>query len=499
MAIDPNIALQAGAPNHSMGNAMNMLQAAMAFKGAQLNQNALQQQITANQAASEAYKQATDPQTGRVDYNKLTALLANSPAAYNLPQIQAQIATQQNQQLENQSKQFELAQKQVNWMKSGLAPMLNKQDLTSQDVLRFAATGIQHGLLTPEQVATELQSMPNDPGQLREWVKGHYIQSLNSEAQLQAIMPQIQMVNTGPAQAMVNTNPLAGGVGQVQASFQNGMAPGEAATPVQAYDPNTGAPVLITKGQFAGQAGTPQAGGMGDGRYPGGGSTSGLGAGGIGVQSGPAIGQQAGAEVMAKGGAERFNRLQEDASNVQTTVQGYDRALEALDALGKSGPAVDNMQHVSAILESIGMPVSADQNANWQSLKKYLANAASSAASAAGYSGSDARMSSFAAGQPDPTKMNPQALREAIQYVKAQQIGVLAKQSAAQAFLDSNGGDVSKFSTWETKWNKAYSPDAMYLRSLPEGERGQFYNSLPPAKQKALRESYNQMDSLGAW
>ncbi|MCO4066518.1 hypothetical protein FA101_22380 [Pseudomonas aeruginosa] len=99
MAIDPSIPLQASAGGAQ--NPLSMLSAAMQLRGANLNQSALNQQIQANQAASAAYQQATDPTTGQIDYNKLTALLANSPAAYNLPQIQAQIAQQKNAQLES--------------------------------------------------------------------------------------------------------------------------------------------------------------------------------------------------------------------------------------------------------------------------------------------------------------------------------------------------------------------------------------------------------------
>ncbi|MFF6564649.1 hypothetical protein ACET4V_05735 [Pseudomonas aeruginosa] len=130
MAIDPSIPLQASAGGAQ--NPLAMLSAAMQLRGANLNQSALSQQIQANQAASAAYQQATDPTTGQIDYNKLTALLANSPAAYNLPQIQAQIAQQKNAQLESQSKQFELARKQVNWLKGGLGSLLNNPGLAER-------------------------------------------------------------------------------------------------------------------------------------------------------------------------------------------------------------------------------------------------------------------------------------------------------------------------------------------------------------------------------
>ncbi|ELE6507036.1 TPA: hypothetical protein NIB27_005846 [Pseudomonas aeruginosa] len=491
MAIDPSIPLQASAGGAQ--NPLAMLSAAMQLRGANLNQSALNQQIQANQAASAAYQQATDPTTGQIDYNKLTALLANSPAAYNLPQIQAQIAQQKNAQLESQSKQFELARKQVNWLKGGLGSLLNNPGVSGADVMKLAAGGIAQGFLTPEQAAEELRSMPSDPQQLQGWLRNLYVQSLDSDAQLQAIQPQFQTIDTGSAIGLVNTNPLAGGqqVGQVAASFQKGLSPETATTPTEIFNPQTGAPELVTRAQFAGMAG-----GAPSGRYPG---TPGINPMGGGVQAAPGIGQTAGAEVAARGAAERFNNLASDAGNVRNTVQGYDAALGALENLGRSGPAVDKTMLISSTLESLGLPSDKDANANWQSLNKYLQNAGASAAAQAGYGGTDAGRAVFGEGQPSAKSMNPEALREAIQYVKAQNLGVLAKQGAAQRFIDQNGGDYTKYSQFETRWNKTYNPDAMFYMSLPPEQQTGYIKGLSADKRKKLAESIQKMDMLGAF
>ncbi|MNN28161.1 hypothetical protein D3C81_1417200 [compost metagenome] len=204
--------------------------------------------------------------------------------------------------------------------------------------------------------------------------------------------------------------------------------------------------------------------------------------------------------MIAKGGAERFNALQTEAANVRNAVAGYDGALKALDALGTSGPGLDNAMMINGALEAFGLPVNADANANWQTLNKYLSNAGATAAAAAGYGGSDAGRALFGEGQPSAKKMTPQALREAILYVRAQQLGVLAKQGAATAWAEQNGNDYGKYSQFETKWNKAYNPDAMYMESLSDpAAQSRFYNSLSKEKRAALEKSYDAMAGLGAF
>ncbi|NRC10864.1 hypothetical protein [Pseudomonas aeruginosa] len=154
---------------------------------------------------------------------------------------------------------------------------------------------------------------------------------------------------------------------------------------------------------------------------------------------------------------------------------------------------------ISSTLESLGLPSDKDANANWQSLNKYLQNAGASAAAQAGYGGTDAGRAVFGEGQPSAKSMNPEALREAIQYVKAQNLGVLAKQGAAQRFIDQNGGDYTKYSQFETRWNKTYNPDAMFYMSLPPEQQTGYIKGLSADKRKKLAESIQKMDMLGAF
>ncbi|WP_315809459.1 hypothetical protein [Pseudomonas sp. C9-3] len=471
-----------------------------------MQQRAMNQQYNANVAQSEAIRGATG-QDGQVDWGKALSNLAADPrGAYNAPQFNASVQQMRNSQLENTSKQydidtkqFDLAKKQNDWLKSGFGAMLNNPNATRQDVIKYAAGGLHQGLVTPDQLMGALQSAPEGGPELQQWLRQNYVQSLQNEAQLKAIMPQTQVINTGSGQQVLNVDPITGAP-TVAGSLQNTLGPEAAAEMVRVTGPD-GTDYLVPKGQLLGQGGQAPggfAGGGGNGRYPG---NSGAPMGGMpgGFQASARPGQMASAEVAAKGGAERFNGLMADADGLRNTIAGYDNAMGALDRLGTSGPGMSPVMTVNAGLEAFGLPVDADQNKNWQELHKYLENAANEAAKSAGYSGSDAGRAMFRGGQPSADAMNPAALKEAIQYVRAQSAGKLAKQQAAQQFADGNGGDLTKYSQFETRWNKAYNPDAMYMASLGDAEAAQYWKSLPEAKRKAVEKSYDQMASLGAF
>lgn len=491
------------------GTQNNPLQILMGY--AQLGQlgqqqRAMSQQYNANVAQSEAIRGATGPD-GQVDWGKALAnLAADERGAYNAPQFNASVQQMRNAQLENTSKQydidtkqFDLAKKQNEWLRGGFGSFLNNPNATRQDVMKFAATGLKQGLITPDQLVTALQSAPEGGPELQQWLREGYVQALNGEAQLKALMPQTQIVNTGNSQQLLNIDPLTGAP-TMAGSLQNTLSPESSSEMVRVTGPD-GTDYLVPKGQLLGQGGQATGGftgGGGNGRYPG---NSGAAPGGIpgGFQASARPGQVASAEVAAKGGAERFNNLMADADGLRNTMAGYDNALAALDNLGSSGPGMSPVMTVKAGLEAFGLPVDADQNRNWQELHKYLENAANEAAKSAGYSGSDAGRAMFRGGQPSADTMNPAALKEAIQYVRAQAAGKLAKQQAAQRFADGNGGDLTKYSQFETRWNKAYNPDAMYMASLGDDEAAQYWKSLPAKKRQAVEKSYDQMAALGAF
>jgi len=477
MPIDSSIALNANAPKP-----FNPLQQALSiaqFRALNASGLAQQQQLDANRATSAAYQQATDPTTGQVDNNKLVGILSQDPAAaYNLPQVIQGINTQKQQQQTLQTGQLDQSIKAQSALRQGLGSLLTKPDLSPQDVQSFATTQLQAGAITPQVYQAELQSMPQDPQQLRQWVSQHYMSALSGETQLHAMLPQYAQINTGPATVAVNLNPMAagGGVGTVGYTVQNGLSPSDAASPVTVNQ--NGQPVMITKGQFAGaQGGAGASPGQGaaptvPGQLPGG-----------GFSAAPPLG----ADKIAGDAATRYGNLQQAAGQAKGLMQTYDLAAQAVQST-LAGKGANAALNVPALLNTFGIQAGSDAVKNNQLLTNYLNSAADQAASSLGLSGSDSRLAAAKAGQPDPANMNAPALLESIQHVKGLQQAVLDRQQATTNFLAQNGNNTSALPQFETKWNQSFNPDVSYVRSLGD-----------PAAQQAALQKLKAEGKLGQW
>ncbi|QBP10427.1 hypothetical protein [Cupriavidus metallidurans] len=249
--LDPSIPLKVQAPQ---SNPLQTAMQAMQFRMGNLNSQALQQGIDANNAASEAFKASTDA-SGNTDYNKFRSIMASGAGAYNLPAINNSILDAQQKQQALDTGKLEQAMKVQGSLRQGLGSLMQKEDLQPGDILSFMGTQLKAGAVTPQVVAAEMQSMPTDPAQLRQWVTQHYQSALQGETQMRAMFPNYQKVNTGPSTIAVNENPMApGGVGAVGYTVKNGLSPEAASAPTQVGITPGGAPVTGTREQFVNQS-----------------------------------------------------------------------------------------------------------------------------------------------------------------------------------------------------------------------------------------------------
>jgi hypothetical protein len=485
MPIDPSIALNANAPKP-----INPLQQALSvaqFRALNASGLAQQQQLDANRATSAAYQQATDPTTGQVDNNKLVGILSQDPAAaYNLPQVIQGINTQKQQQQTLQTGQIDQSLKAQTALRQGLGSLLTKADLSPQDVQGFATTQLQSGAITPQIYRAEMQSMPQDPTQLRPWLAQHFQSVLSAEQQMANMKPQYSTINTGPANIAVNQNPYAVGpngqqigVGTVGYTVQNGLSPSDAATPVTVNQ--NGQPTMIPKAQFA-AGGQP---GQTPGALPGG-----------GFSAAPPIG----ADKVASDAAARYSSLQSAAAQAKPLMQTYDLAAQNIQGT-LTGKGANSALNVPAILNTFGIQAGSDAVKNNQLLVQYLNSAADQAAASLGLSGSDSRLAAAKAGQPDPHNMNAPALLESIQHVKGLQQAVLDRQQATTNFLSSNGNNTGALPQFESKWNQSFNPDVSYIRSLssPQEQQAAMQKLKSDGKLQQWTNDYQAMKALGAF
>ncbi len=480
MPLDTSIPLQAKTPEFNpLQQALQVAQ----FRYMNANGQALQQQLDANRAVSAAYQQATDPNTGKVDNNKLMGIISQDPrAAYNMSQIAQGINTQQQQQINIDTAKLEQSIKAQTGLRQGLGSLLTKPDLSPQDVMGFATTQLQAGAITPQVYQAEMQSMPTDPQALRGWVQQHYMSALSGETQLNAMMPKYAQVNTGPATVAVNQNPLAagGGVGTVGYTVQNGLSPSDALSQGITINQN-GQPTTYTKGQMAAGV-VPQVQG-----------------------GGYATGAPLGASDVASGAATRYNTLQTAASQAKPMMQTYDLANQALQGAitaGKgSAPIAQARGVIQTILGALGQKPTGDSVKDYQLLTSYLNSAADQAAQSLGLSGSDARVAAAKAGQPDPNNMNLPALQESIAHAKGLQQALLDRQQAMTNFLAQNGNNTSQLPQFEAKWNQSFNPDVSYIRSLgdPAAQQAAMQKLKAQGKLQSWMKDYQAMKALGAF
>lgn len=197
----------------------------------------------------------------------------------------------------------------------------------------------------------------------------------------------------------------------------------------------------------------------------------------------PALGQSTAAKVTQENGAKVMTELPVQVQQTKQTITGLENALNQLQQLKKSGPGVSKTVNALGILQNAGLPVMAGDTNGYQSLKKYIENAASSAAASGGFTGSDARFEQFKNGQPNAETMNAPALEGAIRYVLSQQDAALNR---GNSILGQAGSDPNKYQGAQQAWSKQYNPRYFEVQRMAPTEQAAAVNNMKPAEAAAF-------------
>ena len=222
MAIDPNIAL--GVRSVEFQNPLAQYGQIAAIQNAQ-NQNALTQfqlgtarrQEEAQNALSDAYQRAINPETGQIDQKMLLGNVARSRAAYMLPEIQSKLLESETKQAtlaETQQKtkagEFKLAQDKLNY---GLKSLGDSP--TPQDAIKKLNDGVTKGYFdfsTASAEAQKLQSMT--PEQYREYRIEKVLGLVDAKDKLGFMLPKNVRQDVGGKVVTIQDNPRLPGYGQ---------------------------------------------------------------------------------------------------------------------------------------------------------------------------------------------------------------------------------------------------------------------------------------------
>lgn len=489
MAIDPSIALGAS----QQPNLLQVLAGATQLKGQ------IQQQ-KANIAASQAYKDATDPATGQIDYGRLTAALSQGPAAYNLPQIQAQVNEARNSALNFDKGKLEMAQKRTDLLSGGFGGLLASGNITPQAVQSIAINGIKSGLFTSDDAVNFMADMPTDPAQLQNWVKQKYVGFSTDADRLKTLMPQTQVINNGGSQQIMAIDPLTGQP-RLTGVVPNTLTPGQAVENVQIYDPATQTMRTITKEQQlqmqGGQGGTPGAGGF----VPQAGGPLGTGRiqspqAGPGLQSAPALGSQAAAEVTGKGAADAALALQGMSDAATPAIYQLQNMRSALSEIN-TGPNADWQGKAAALALQVSpdiakkIGIDPQKVASLEEFKKYSTQLAQNLSATLG-SGTDAKLASAVSANPN-SALSKLGNQQIIDVLIATQRGIQAKNLAWQ----QSGLPPEQYNKFSTKFNKDIDPRVFAVRDMNPEQAYKMLDSLTPREQAEFKLSLGKARAQG--
>ncbi|MDW9228628.1 hypothetical protein C7S15_3225 [Burkholderia cepacia] len=257
MPLDTSIPLQVKTPEYNpLQQALQVAQ----FRYMNANSNQLQQAVAANQAIGRAIQRNTRPD-GSVDLQGAQRDFAADPAAaYNLQAATGANLTQQGQQIGNQGGQIsnqsaglQLQAAQQSHLTQQIATLLNKPDLSRDDVVNMAVTSAKAYGVPDNIVQQSIANVPSDPAQLKPYLYSKLAALGSPGEQAAAMTPGGGTIDTGPNVGIINMRPAAGPIGAPVATYSKGLTPESATAPTQIGTTPSGAPIYGTRDQFIGQ------------------------------------------------------------------------------------------------------------------------------------------------------------------------------------------------------------------------------------------------------
>lgn len=510
MPLDPSISLGVKTPAQN-----NLLSDPAQFNALIGSADALQN-MQARQAIGQAYQQATDPDTGKTDYNKLTGIITQDPqAAYRAPEAVTTALAQARAHLENNGISAENWKKQNDNFASVLTPLLTKKDLSAGDIISgigdlAALPEEQRPVSMPQliQAATQVNAMGNDPQKLWQYLTQLSLSHQHSEALHGQIFGTPQTVASGGQINQQAVSPVTG-VHQLAPPIPITANPGEkmqgtgavvggvptTVPNVARFDnqgnPLPGAPAAATGGPFAN-----------GGRYqpaapatPGGGVAPPAGAPAGSIQSGFPPGQAIAAERTASGSADQGVQLQARSDIVPDRKAALDNMLVDLEHInpGKWSESQQQMETLSQRLTGVGMTMSKEDLAKYESFHKLASQLALQQSGAAHGTDLTTRTAMGANPGPEFSKLGNQQL---IGMLKGNEDYITAKNDAWQAWQKNHG--TQTYGDFSNNFNKISDPRVFQAMYMSPAQKADLLKTMKSdTERNAFRQKYNDAVRAG--
>jgi hypothetical protein len=501
------------------------------------NQNKLFQQEFGDRAAmNDAYKFATDPQTGVVDMGRLAAALAGSGMGRLLPQAQQNIQEFQKRGLEIDEKNTAVAKQRLELIGSQLSGLLSRPDFTRLDAAKAAARIVAMDAIPVGMATSIISNLAEGGPELRQQITELMIGNLASQERLKATTPNVQLVDTGGAIKPTDVNPLTnrnilnggaiqktlspseaiaptpvlirnpdgtysrsnvtreqfgsmaaqGPVATEPALTASGLTPAEATATVDITGPD-GTKYTVTKQQFVNMTG----GGGGASRPGGapGASAMQAPAPGIpGVQTGARPGQLAAADVLGTQSAKQGIDLQSLADQVpvrKAALQNMESALQNFT----SGPGADWKLFAKSLVNANVAPIFDPQKiASQEEFTKQATQVALQQLQTLG-TGTDEKLGSAIKANPS-TALSKLGNQQIMQLLKGNEDAIAAKNQAWQEWLTQGNGPES-YGKFSTAFNKQFDPRAFQAAYMTPDERKKLVDSMSERDRATFRNNFN--------
>lgn len=445
----------------------------MAALQGQVNQNRLfNQQFGARQAIGQAYQQATDPQTGQTDFNKVMGIASQDPRAnYMLGDLAAQQMERQKNQLQIQKDQLDLAITHNKAMNDGISSLLANPKASSADILKFLTDSLKDGRVTLTQAATEAGNIPTDPAQIPGYLQQHLLQNMDAGAKLQAIYGQFQGIGTGGGTQLIGASPMTGA--HPLGFVPNTPSPSDLLQTVQVYDPVSKQMKTITKAQMLSGWGN-ASGGVG------------------GMAAAPPLGAASAAETDAAENAKMGINLQDTAEQVPAQKALLQDMMAEVQKF-TPGPTADYSLATRKMAQAFGLPVDDKKIASQEEFIKQAQQIINQQGQTM-HAGSDERHEAVTA-----ANLNQQISKLGIQSIGAQLLGnqdaIAAKNQAWQQYKQQAGPE--SYGQFSSQFNKVLDPRVFQLKYLSPEERKSFIGQFSKTEQDNIRAKANQMAQMG--
>lgn len=413
----------------------------------------------------------------------------------------------QQQQVQGQlgidSAKIDLAHKGYNGLSLMLGSLAQDPRIGSADgpalVQQYANNAVKQGWLSQDQAATALQTMPQDPAQIPQWLQTINTQVLDGQSRFSAIYGSPGTISNGSQVLPVATSPITG-VRPIAAPIDATLSPTERSELVPTTD-SQGRTVMVTKGNLLTQSGVNPMTAKPEARAnqlmlsPNAGDTQKL----VppqndnpqgGVVTSPSAGRLQAQTQAAVTSAQRYAEDASRESNFQQNIIPLQKAYEAVKSLGTTGmgPGSEQLNEIRSFLVSRGVLNPSDELKSFDEARKYLTQAAR----ANGDTGTNDKLAAAFAGNPNLGISNAAATD-----VLKTSLSLSRLQNAQVRAFQSTGQGEENYSKWSNTWNSEQDPVAYGFDLMEPAQRAKYIKGLDKPGRERFVKSLSTAVNLG--